>query len=126
MKMGFINASIKFLCSDEGTRTIVFGVSDFEDEEAMNFMAKQIAYAMKLCSPVFVLKNAGDWLVDPDELGVDQPIFLRPEKGRKKIVSTTIFNNKAYCLVVEYGYKQVTADEFDPQSLANWIDVIIK
>lgn len=129
MKTGFIKAAIKILWPEvkEATKFFVFGVHDFEDEEAMNFMAGQITYAMKLSHNEFLLRDSGDWLVEPHELGSDDPIFLRPEKGRKKIVAIGKFNNKAYCLIVEFGVNDnETAGEFDPQSFANSVDEFLK
>lgn len=129
MKTGFIKASIKILWPEveETTKSFIFGVYDFEDEEAMSFMAGQIAYAMKLIGHEFLLRNPGDWLCEPHELGFDDPIFLRPEKGRKKIVATGKENNKVYCLVIEYGISEnEAADEFDPQLFANRVDEFLK
>lgn len=129
MKTGFIKASVKILWPkvEEATKSFIFGVYDFEDEETMKFMAGQIAYAMKLSNHEFLLRNSGDWLCEPHELGFDDPIFLRPEKGRKKIVATGKKNNKAYCLVVEYGVNEnEAADEFDPQLFASGVDEFLK
>lgn len=129
MKTGFIKASIKILWPEveEVTKSFIFGVYDFEDEESMKFMAGQITYAMKLASHEFLLRNSGDWLCEPHELGFDDPIFLRPEKGHKKIVAIGKKNNKAYCLVVEYGVNEnEAADEFDPQLFASVVDEFLK
>ena len=131
MKTGFIKATVKVLWPDveDEKASFSFGVYDFEDEEPMNFMARQIAYAMKLVDHEFILRNAADWLLEPHELGADDPIFLRPEKGRKKMVASgpKYVNNKAYCLVVEYGTNENdTADEFNPQLFAKEIDAFLK
>lgn len=129
MKTGFIKASIKILWPkvEEETISFIFGVYDFEDEEPMKFMAGQIAYAMKFIGHEFLLRNSGDWLCEPHELGFGDPIFLRPEKGRKKIVATGKKNNKVYCLVVEYGVNaNEAAGEFDPQLFANGVDEFLK
>ena len=131
MKTGFINATIKILWpeNEEATKSFLFGVYDFEEEEAMGFMERQIAYAMKLIGHEFLLRNAADWLLEPDELGSDDPIFLRPEKGHKKMVASgpEFVQNKAYCLVVEYAVNEnETADEFNPQLFAKGIDEFLK
>ena len=131
MKTGFIKATVKVLWPEveDEKCSFSFGVYDFEDEEPMDFMARQIAYAMKLVNNEFILRNAADWLLEPDELGSDDPIFLRPEKGRKKIVASgpKCVDNKAYCLVVEYGTNQnETADDFNPQLFANGVDTFLK
>lgn len=131
MKTGFINATIKILWpeTEETTKSFIFGVYDFEEEEPMAFMARQIAYAMKGVRHEFLLRNAADWLLGPDEIGSDDPIFLRPEKGRKKMVASGpgCVQNKAYCLVVEYGVNEnETADDFNPQLFAKEIDTFLK
>ena len=132
MKTGFIKVAIKILWPEakEATKLLFFGVHDFEEEEAMSFMAGQVAYAMKLSHNGFLLMNPDDWLVEPHELGFDDPIFLRPEKGRKKMVATGKCgkdNNKTYCLVVEYGINDnETAGEFDPQLFAKSVDEFLK
>lgn len=131
MKTGFIKAEIKILWpeTEEATKSFLFGVYDFEGEEAMNFMAGQIAYAMKFFGHEFLLRNAADWLLGPDEIGSDDPIFLRPEKGHKKMVASgpECVQNKAYCLVVEYGVNEnETADDFNPQLFAKEIDTFLK
>ena len=131
MKTGFIKATVKILWPEieEDAKSFVFGVHDFEDEEAMNFMAREIRYAMKLIGHEFLLRNAADWLLEPEELGFDDPIFLRPEKGHKKMVASgpEFVQNKAYCLIVEYAVNEnETADEFDPQLFANMVDEFIK
>lgn len=131
MKTGFIKATIKILWPEveEATKSSTFGVYDFEEEEPINFMARQIAYAMKLMGHDFILRNAADWLLGPDEIGSDDPIFLRPEKGRKKIVASGpgCVQNKAYCLVIEYGMNEnETAGEFDPQTFAKMVDEFLK
>ena len=132
MKTGFIKVAIKILWPEveEATKSFFFGVHDFEEEEAMDFMEGQISYAMKLSNNEFLLRNPGDWLVEPHELGFDDPIFLRPEKGRKKMVAIGKCgkdNAKAYCLVVEYGINMnETADEFNPQLFAKGIDEFLK
>ena len=131
MKTGFINATIKILWpeAEEATKSFLFGIYDFEEEEAMGFMARQIAYAMKLIGHEFILRNAADWLLEPDELGSDDPIFLRPEKGHKKMVASgpELVQNKAYCIVFEYAVNEnEDAGEFDPQLFANMVDEFIK
>lgn len=131
MKTGFIKATVKVLWpeTEEGNTSFSFGVYDFEGEEPMDFMARQIAYAMKYIGHEFLLRNAADWLLESHELGADDPIFLRPEKGRKKIVASgpECVNNKAYCLVVEYGINEnETADDFNPQLFAKEIDEFLK
>ena len=131
MKTGFIKATVKVLWPEveDEKCSFSFGVYDFEDEEPMDFMARQIAYAMKLVNNEFILRNAADWLLEPDDLGSDDPIFLRPEKGRKKIVASgpKCVDSKAYCLVVEYGTNQnETADDFNPQLFANGVDTFLK
>lgn len=130
MKNGFIKATVKILWPEEATKTFFFGVYDFEEESAMDFMARQIAYAMKLIKPEFLLRDSGDWLLGPDDVdGSDDPIFLRPEKGRRKIVASgpSSVQDKAYCLVVEYGIgNNETADDFNPQLFAREIDEFLK
>ena len=131
MKTGFIRATVKILWpeAEEKKASFSFGVYDFEDEEPMDFMARQIAYAMRFIGHEFLLRNAADWLLEPHELGADDPIFLRPEKGRKKMVASgqERVNNKAYCLVVEYGTNEnETAGEFNPQLFAKKIDAFLK
>ena len=131
MKTGFIKATVKVLWpeAEEKKASSSFGVYDFEDEEPMNFMARQIAYAMKLVDHELILRNAADWLLEPHELGADDPIFLRPEKGHKKIVASgqECVDNKAYCLIIEYGINEnETADDFNPQLFANWVDTFLK
>ena len=131
MKTGFIKAEIKILWpeAEEKNASFSFGVYDFEDEEPIDFMARQIAYAMKYIGHEFLLRNAADWLLEPHALGSDDPIFLRPEKGRKKIVASgpEHVQNKAYCLVVEYGVNDnETADDFNPQLFAKGIDAFLK
>lgn len=131
MKTGFINATIKILWpeTEEATKSFLFGVYDFEEEEAMSFMARQITYAIKFIDHEFLLRNAADWLLGPDEIGSDDPIFLRPEKGRKKMVASGpgCVQNKAYCLVIEYGMNEnETAGKFDPQMLAKMVDEFLK
>ena len=131
MKTGFIKATIKILWpeAEEKKTSFSFGVYDFEGEETMGFMARQIAYAMKLVRHEFILRNAADWLLEPHELGADDPIFLRPKKGRKKIVASgpDCVNNKAYCLIIEYGVNEnETAGEFNPQLFAKGIDAFLK
>ena len=131
MKTGFIRATVKVLWPEveDDEKTFIFGVYDFEDEEQMNFMARQIAYAIKLVRHELILRNAASWLLEPHELGADDPIFLRPEKGRKKIVASgpEYVDNKAYCLVVEYGVNEdETADDFNPQLFAKGIDTFLK
>lgn len=129
MKTGFIRAAVKGLWPDEKMAYFSFGVYDFEGEEPMGFMARQIAYAIKLVDHELILRNAADWLLEPDELGADDPIFLRPEKGRKKIVASgpECVQNKAYCLIVEYGTNNnETADDFNPQLFAKGIDTFLK
>lgn len=131
MKTGFIKAAVKVLwpeVENEMTSSS-FGIYDFEEEEAMSFIARQIAYAIKLMGHEFLLRNAADWLLKPDELGADDPIFLRPEKGHKKIVASgpKCVDDKAYCLIVEYGVNDnETADDFNPQLFANWVDAFLK
>ena len=131
MKTGFIKATVKVLWPEVENEeaSFSFGVYDFEEEETMSFMARQIAYAIKLMGHEFLLRNSADWLLEPHELGSDDPIFLRPEKGRKKIVASgpKCVNNKAYCLVVEYGVNDnETAGEFNPQLFAKEIDEFLK
>ena len=131
MKTGFIRATVKIIWpeTEEGNTSFSFGVYDFEDDEPMDFMARQIAYAMKLVGHELILRNAADWLLEPHELGSDDPIFLRPEKGRKKIVASGpgCVQNKAYCLVVEYGVNEnEIADDFNPQLFAKGIDAFLK
>ena len=131
MKTGFIRATVNILWpeAEEKKVSFSFGVYDFEGEEAMDFMARQIAYAMKLVDHELILRNAADWLLEPHELGSDDPIFLRPEKGHKKIVASgpACVRNKAYCLVVEYGVNEnETAEDFNPQLFANWVDTFLK
>lgn len=129
MKTGFIKATVKVLWPETSMTSFSFGVYDFEGEEAMDFMARQIAYAMKSMCHEFILRNSADWLLEPHELGSDDPIFLRPEKGRKKIVASgpECVNNKAYCLVVEYLINEnETADDFNPQLFANLVDTFLK
>ena len=131
MKTGFIKATINILWpeAEENKASFSFGVYDFEGEEAMDFMARQIAYAMKLVRHEFLLRNQADWLLEPHELGFDDPIFLRPEKGRKKIVASgpECVDNKAYCLIIEYGVNEnETADDFNPQLFANGVDTFLK
>lgn len=131
MKTGFIKAAIKILWPEveEATKSFIFGVYDFEDENAMNYMAMQITYAMKSIGHEFLLRNAADWLLGPDEIGSDDPIFLRPEKGRKKMVASgsDCVQNKVYCLVIEYGMNEnESAGEFDPQMFAKMVDEFLK
>ena len=129
MKTGFIKATVKVLWPEESMASFSFGVYDFEEEEPMNFMARQIDYAMKFIGHEFLLRNPADWLLEPHELGSDDPIFLRPEKGRKKIVASgpECVNNKAYCLIIEYGVNEnETADYFNPQLFANVVDIFLK
>ena len=129
MKTGFIRATVKILWPDEKVKTFSFGVYDFEGEEPMDFMARQIAYAMKYIGHEFLLRNAADWLLEPHELGSDDPIFLRPEKGHKKMVASgpECVQNKAYCLVAEYGLNNnENADDFNPQLFAEEIDAFLK
>ena len=129
MKTGFIKVTVKILWPDEKAKTFYFGVYDFEGEEAMDFMARQIAYAIKFVGHEFLLRDAADWLIEPHELGFDDPIFLRPEKGHKKMVASgpERVNNKAYCLIVEYGTNNnETADDFNPQLFAKGIDEFLK
>ena len=128
MRTGFIKATVKVLCKEE-KYSFSFGVYDFEGEEPMCFMERQITYAMKHIGHEFILRNPADWLLEPHELGSDDPIFLRPEKGRKKIVASgpECVQNKAYCLVVEYGVNNnETAGEFNPQLFAKEIDDFLK
>ena len=131
MKTGFIKTTVEILWpeAEEKKASFSFGVYDFEGEEAMCFMARQIAYAIKLVKHEIILRNAADWLLEPNELGSDDPIFLRPEKGHKKIVASgpKSVNNKAYCLVVEYGLNNnETADDFNPQLFAKVVDAFLK
>ena len=131
MKTGFIRATVKILWPEveDEKAYFSFGVYDFEDEEPMSFMARQIAYAMKLVNHELILRNAADWLLEPHELGADDPIFLRPEKGRKKIVASgpECVHNKAYCLIIEYGINEnETAGEFNPKLFAKKIDEFLK
>lgn len=131
MKTGFIRATVKILWpeAEEKMASFSFGVYDFEGEEPMGFMARQIAYAIKYIGHEFLLRNAADWLLEPHELGFDDPIFLRPEKGHKKIVASgpECVNNKAYCLIIEYGVNEnETADDFNPQLFANGVDTFLK
>ena len=63
MKTGFINVTIKILWpeAEEATKSFLFGVYDFEEEEAMDFMARQITYAMKSIDHEFLLRNAPEF-----------------------------------------------------------------
>ena len=131
MRTGFIKATVKVLWPEveDEKCSFSFGVYDFEDEEPMDFMERQIAYAIKLVNHELILRNAADWLLEPHELGADDPIFLRPEKGRKKIVASGSerVQNKVYCLIIEYGVNEnEVADDFNPQLFANGVDTFLK
>lgn len=131
MKTGFIKATVKVLWPEveDEKCSFSFGVYDFEGEEPMDFMARQIAYAMRFIGHELILRNAADWLLEPHELGADAPIFLRPEKGHKKIGASgpECVDNKAYCLIIEYGVNEnEIADDFNPQLFANGVDTFLK